>query len=218
MADIKLIDIEKYFGKNYVIRKLNLEIKDGEFLVLLGPSGCGKTTTLRSIAGLEEIDSGEILIDSKPVQKLKASDRDIAFVFQLYALYPHLNVFENVAFPLKATKKSMQTIEQRVREVAKVLQIESILNKKPSELSSGDMQRVAVGRAMVRRPKAILMDEPIGSLDAKLREDMRTELKRLHIEINATTLYVTHDQVEAMSMADKIIRLTCSWRNLSVVP
>jgi multiple sugar transport system ATP-binding protein len=169
MADIKLIDIEKYFGKNYVIRKLNLEIKDGEFLVLLGPSGCGKTTTLRSIAGLEEIDSGEILIDSKPVQKLKASDRDIAFVFQLYALYPHLNVFENVAFPLKATKKSMQTIEQRVREVAKVLQIESILNKKPSELSSGDMQRVAVGRAMVRRPKAILMDEPIGSLDAKLR-------------------------------------------------
>jgi multiple sugar transport system ATP-binding protein len=204
MADIKLIDIEKYFGKNYVIRKLNLEIKDGEFLVLLGPSGCGKTTTLRSIAGLEEIDSGEILIDSKPVQKLKASDRDIAFVFQLYALYPHLNVFENVAFPLKATKKSMQTIEQRVREVAKVLQIESILNKKPSELSSGDMQRVAVGRAMVRRPKAILMDEPIGSLDAKLREDMRTELKRLHIEINATTLYVTHDQVEAMSMADKI--------------
>jgi multiple sugar transport system ATP-binding protein len=247
MADIKLIDIEKYFGKNYVIRKLNLEIKAGEFLVLLGPSGCGKTTTLRSIAGLEEIDFGEILIDSKPVQKLKASDRDIAFVFQLYALYPHLNVFENIAFPLKATKKSIQTIEQRVREVAKVLQIESILNKKPSELSSGDMQRAAVGRAMVRRPKAILMDEPIGSLDAKLREEMRTELKRLHIEINATTLYVTHDQVEAMSMADKIaimedgilqqvgsptevydhpanlfvaqfIRLTCSWRNLSVVP
>ena len=204
MADIKLIDVEKYFGKNYVIRKLNLEIKDGEFLVLLGPSGCGKTTTLRSIAGLEEIDSGEILIDGKPVQRLKASDRDIAFVFQLYALYPHLNAFENIAFPLKATKKSIQTIEQRVREVAKVLQIESILKKKPSELSSGDMQRVAVGRAMVRRPKAILMDEPIGSLDAKLREEMRTELKRLHIEINATTLYVTHDQVEAMSMADNI--------------
>lgn len=204
MADIKLIDIEKYFGRNYVIRKLNLEINDREFLVLIGPSGCGKTTTLRSIAGLEEIDSGEILIDGKPVQHLKASDRDIAFVFQLYALYPHLNVFENIAFPLKATKKSKQTIEQRVREVAKVLQIEFLLNKKPSELSSGDMQRVAVGRAMVRRPKAILMDEPIGSLDAKLREEMRTELKRLHIEINATTLYVTHDQIEAMSMADKI--------------
>ena len=135
MANIKLIDIEKYFGNNYVIRKLNLEIKDGEFLVLLGPSGCGKTTTLRSIAGLEEIDYGEILIDGKPVQRLKASDRDIAFVFQLYALYPHLNAFENIAFPLKATKKRIQTIEQRVREVAKVLQIESILNKNPLSLA-----------------------------------------------------------------------------------
>jgi len=204
MADIKLIEVEKYFGKNYVIRKLNLEIKDREFLVLLGSSGCGKTTTLRAIAGLEEIDSGDILIDGQPVQHLKASDRNIAFVFQLYALYPHLNAFDNIAFPLKATKKDKQTIERRVSEVAKVLRIESILNKNPSELSSGDMQRVAVGRAMVRRPKAILMDEPIGSLDAKLREDMRTELKRLHIEIKATTLYVTHDQVEAMSMADKV--------------
>ncbi len=204
MADIQLIDIEKYFGKNYVIRKLNLEIEDREFLVLLGPSGCGKTTTLRAIAGLETIDSGDILIDGQPVQDLKASDRNIAFVFQLYALYPHLNAFDNIAFPLKATKKSKDTIDQRVGEVAKVLGIESILSKKPSELSSGDMQRVAVGRAMVRRPKAILMDEPIGSLDAKLRENMRTELKRLHIEIEATTLYVTHDQVEAMSMADKV--------------
>ena len=204
MADVSLKNIYKSFGKTEVIHGINCDIKDGEFVAILGPSGCGKTTTLRSIAGLEEIDSGEILIDGKPVQKLKASDRDIAFVFQLYALYPHLNVFENIAFPLKATKKSTQTIEQRVREVAKVLQIESIMNRRPSELSSGDMQRVAVGRAMVRRPKAILMDEPIGSLDAKLREEMRTELKRLHIEINATTLYVTHDQVEAMSMADKI--------------
>ena len=204
MADIKLINIEKHFDKNYVIRKLNLEIKDREFMVLLGPSGCGKTTTLRAIAGLEDIGSGSILIDGRPVHHLVASDRDIAFVFQLYALYPHLSAYENIAFPLKATRKSRQIIEQRVSEVAKVLQIESILQKKPSELSSGDMQRVAVGRAMVRRPKAILMDEPIGSLDAKLREEMRTELKRLHIEIEATTLYVTHDQVEAMSMADKI--------------
>jgi multiple sugar transport system ATP-binding protein len=204
MAEINLVEIEKYFGKNYVIRKLNLDIKDGEFLVLLGPSGCGKTTTLRAIAGLEEIDSGEILIDGQPVQNLKASDRNIAFVFQLYALYPHLNAYDNIAFPLKATKRSQQIISQRVAEVAKVLRIESILDKNPSELSSGDMQRVAVGRAMVRRPKAILMDEPIGSLDAKLREEMRTELKRLHIEINSTTLYVTHDQVEAMSMADKV--------------
>ena len=165
MADIQLIDIEKYFGKNYVIRKLNLEIKDREFLVLLGPSGCGKTTTLRAIAGLETIDSGDILI---------------AFVFQLYALYPHLNAFDNIAFPLKATKKSRDTIDRRVSEVAKVLGIESILSKKPSELSSGDMQRVAVGRAMVRRPKAILMDEPIGSLDAKLRENMRTGRGHVH--------------------------------------
>lgn len=204
MADIKLIEIEKYFDKNYVIRKLNLEIKDREFLVLLGPSGCGKTTTLRAIAGLEEIDAGAILIEEKPVHHLKASERNIAFVFQLYALYPHLSVFDNIAFPLKATKKSKATIEKRVKEVAKVLRIEPILQKKPSALSGGDMQRVAVGRAMVRRPEAILMDEPIGALDAKLREEMRTELKRLHIEINATTLYVTHDQVEAMSMADKI--------------
>lgn len=204
MPDINLIQVEKYFGQNYVIRKLDLQIKDREFLVLLGSSGCGKTTTLRAIAGLEEIDSGEILIDGRPVQHLKASDRDIAFVFQLYALYPHLNAFDNIAFPLKATKKDPQTIQKQVNEVAKVLKIESILSKNPSELSSGDMQRVAVGRAMVRRPKAILMDEPIGSLDAKLREEMRTELKRLHVEINATTLYVTHDQVEAMSMADKI--------------
>ena len=204
MAEINLVEIEKYFGKNYVIRKLNLDIKDGEFLVLLGPSGCGKTTTLRAIAGLEEIDSGDIFIDGQPVQNLKASDRNIAFVFQLYALYPHLNAYDNIAFPLKATKRNKETISQRVAEVAKVLRIESILDKNPSELSSGDMQRVAVGRAMVRRPKAILMDEPIGSLDAKLREEMRTELKRLHIEINSTTLYVTHDQVEAMSMADKV--------------
>ncbi|KKM63335.1 hypothetical protein LCGC14_1512500 [marine sediment metagenome] len=204
MPDINLIKVEKYFDKNYVIRKLDLQIEDREFLVLLGPSGCGKTTTLRAIAGLEEIDSGDILIDGTSIQHLRASDRNIAFVFQLYALYPHLNVFDNLAFPLKATKKDKQTIDKRINEIANILKIESILKKKPSELSSGDMQRVAVGRALVRRPKAILMDEPIGSLDAKLREEMRTELKRLHIEINATTLYVTHDQVEAMSMADKI--------------
>jgi multiple sugar transport system ATP-binding protein len=204
MASIRLVNIEKYFDKNHVIRRLNLEIKDREYLVLLGPSGCGKTTTLRAIAGLEEIDGGEIFIDGKPVHRLRASDRDIAFVFQFYALYPHLNVFDNIAFPLKAARESKHTVEKRVKEVAKVLKIESILTKNPSALSSGDMQRVAVGRAMVRRPKAILMDEPIGSLDAKLREEMRTELKRLHREIHATTLYVTHDQVEAMSMADRI--------------
>ena len=204
MADIVLKDVEKYFGDNYIIRKLNLEISNREFVVLLGPSGCGKTTTLRAIAGLEEIDSGDILIDGKPVQALHAADRDIAFVFQLYALYPHLSAYENIAFPLRAMDESKETVDKRVREAAKALKIEHLLGKRPGALSGGDLQRVAIGRALVRRPKALLMDEPIGALDAKLREEMRTELKRLHIENGATTVYVTHDQVEAMSMADRI--------------
>ncbi len=204
MADIVLRDVEKYFGDNYIIRKLNLEIRHREFVVLLGPSGCGKTTTLRAIAGLEDIDDGDILIDGKPVQDLQAADRDIAFVFQLYALYPHLTAYENIAFPLRATRESAETVEERVMAAAKALKIEHLLRKRPGALSGGDLQRVAIGRALVRRPKALLMDEPIGALDAKLREEMRTELKRLHIENQATTVYVTHDQVEAMSMADKI--------------
>jgi multiple sugar transport system ATP-binding protein len=204
VADIVLRNVEKYFGDNYIIRKLNLEIRDREFVVLLGPSGCGKTTTLRAIAGLEEIDTGDILIDGKPVQGLQAADRDIAFVFQLYALYPHLSAFENIAFPLRATSRGRDFNEERVNAVAKALQIEHLLDKRPGALSGGDLQRVAIGRALVRRPKALLMDEPIGALDAKLREEMRSELKRLHIENGATTVYVTHDQVEAMSMADRI--------------
>ena len=204
MADIVLRDVEKYFGDNYIIRKLNLEIRHREFVVLLGPSGCGKTTTLRAIAGLEEIDTGDILIDGKPVQAMQAADRDIAFVFQLFALYPHLTAYENIAFPLRATNESRETVDRRVREAARALRIEHLLDKRPSTLSGGDLQRVAIGRALVRRPKALLMDEPIGALDAKLREEMRTELKRLHIENEATTVYVTHDQVEAMSMADRI--------------
>ena len=204
MADIVLRDVEKYFGDNYIIRKLNLEIRHREFVVLLGPSGCGKTTTLRAIAGLEEIDTGDILIDGKPVQAMQAADRDIAFVFQLFALYPHLTAYENIAFPLRATSESRETVDRRVREAARALRIEHLLGKRPSALSGGDLQRVAIGRALVRRPKALLMDEPIGALDAKLREEMRTELKRLHIENEATTVYVTHDQVEAMSMADRI--------------
>ena len=167
--------------------------------MLLGPSGCGKTTTLRAIAGLEEIDTGDILIDGKPVQGLPAGERDIAFVFQLFALYPHLTAFENIAFPLRATGQSRGEIERKVREVAQSLRIEPLLGKRPSALSGGDMQRVAIGRALVRRPKALLMDEPIGALDAKLREDMRAELKRLHIENGTTSVYVTHDQIEAMS-------------------
>ena len=204
MADIVLKDVEKYFGDNYIIRKLNLEIRSGEFVVLLGPSGCGKTTTLRAIAGLEDIDNGEILIDGKAVQKLQAADRDIAFVFQLFALYPHLTAYENIAFPLRATNESRAIVDQRVLEVAKALRIEHLLKKRPSALSGGDMQRVAIGRALVRRPKALLMDEPIGALDAKLREEMRAELKHIHLQNDATTVYVTHDQVEAMAMADRI--------------
>ena len=204
MAEIALNDIEKYFGDNYVIRKLNLTIAHREFVVLLGPSGCGKTTTLRAIAGLEEIDRGEILIDGKPVQNLQAGDRDIAFVFQLFALYPHLTAYDNIAFPLRATRESKSEVDRKVRAVANALQIDHLLKKRPSQLSGGDMQRIAIGRALVRRPKAMLMDEPIGALDAKLREEMRTELKRLHLENEQTTVYVTHDQVEAMSLADRI--------------
>jgi multiple sugar transport system ATP-binding protein len=159
---------------------------------------------LRAIAGLEDIDSGEIHIDGKRVESLPASDRDIAFVFQLYSLYPHMTAFENIAFPLRAFRMSDKEVRDKVKTVAKVLRIEHLLNKRPSSLAGGDMQRVTIGRALVRRPKSILMDEPIGALDAKLREEMRVELRRLHIENNSTTVYVTHDQVEAMSMADRI--------------
>jgi multiple sugar transport system ATP-binding protein len=204
MADIVLKDVEKYFGDNYIIRRLNLEIRHREFLVLLGPSGCGKTTTLRAIAGLEEIDRGEILIDGQKVQNRQAADRDIAFVFQLFALYPHLTAYANIAFPLRATNENKNVVDRRVREVARALRIDGLLGKRPSSLSGGDMQRVAIGRALVRRPKALLMDEPMGALDAKLREEMRAELKHIHIENEATTVYVTHDQVEAMAMADRI--------------
>jgi multiple sugar transport system ATP-binding protein len=204
MANIGLRGIEKHFGANYVIRQLDLEIANGEFVVLLGPSGCGKTTTLRAIAGLEEIDRGEITIDEKPVQDLTPGERDIAFVFQLFALYPHLTAFDNIAFPLRATGESRAEIERKVKDVAASLRIEPLLGKRPSALSGGDLQRVAIGRALVRRPKALLMDEPIGALDAKLREDMRAELKRLHIENGTTSVYVTHDQVEAMSLADRV--------------
>jgi multiple sugar transport system ATP-binding protein len=204
MAEIALRDVDKYFGENHVIRKLNLTIQHKEFVVLLGPSGCGKTTTLRSIAGLETIDSGDIVIDGKSVQNLTAADRDIAFVFQFFALYPHLTAYDNIAFPLRATRQSRATVDRHVNEVARALGIEHLLRRRPSQLSGGDMQRVAIGRALVRRPKAMLMDEPIGALDAKLREEMRGELKRLHIENGTTTVYVTHDQVEAMALADRI--------------
>lgn len=205
MTQIELRGIEKYFGAVQVIKDLNLAISDNEFIVLLGQSGCGKTTTLRAIAGLETIDVGDILIDGKPVQHMKASDRDIAMVFQSFSLYPHMSVYENIAFPLRATRMSRGDVDRDVREVARVLRISDLLDRKPSALSGGDMQRVAIGRALVRRPKAMLMDEPIGALDAKLREEMRAEIKRLHIKQGSTTIYVTHDQVEAMALADRIV-------------
>jgi multiple sugar transport system ATP-binding protein len=204
MADIEVIDAEKRFGTNHVIRKLNLRIKDGEFVVLLGPSGCGKTTTLRALAGLESIDSGEIRIKGRRVDHLPPQQRDTAFVFQLYSLYPHLSSYDNIAFPLRASGKLEAEVKKQVTQVARVLRIEHLLDKRPSALAGGDMQRVTIGRALVRRPEAMLMDEPIGALDAKLREEMRAELRRLHVENGSTTVYVTHDQVEAMSMADKI--------------
>lgn len=205
MAEIELRHIDKHFGSVHVIRDVSLTVAHREFVVFLGPSGCGKTTTLRAIAGLEEIDSGDILLDGKPIQDLHASDRDIAFVFQNYALYPHFTVYENLAFPLRAVGTSQRDIDNTVRSVANSLGIPHLLKNRPSSLSGGDMQRVAIGRALVRRPKALLLDEPIGSLDAKLREQMRIELKRLHLENGSTSIYVTHDQVEAMSLADRIV-------------
>ncbi|MEO5808034.1 ABC transporter ATP-binding protein [Devosia sp.] len=205
MAEIELRNVEKHFGLVHVIKNVNLTVKDKEFVVFLGPSGCGKTTTLRAIAGLEEIDSGDILLDGKPIQNLRAADRDIAFVFQNYALYPHFTVYENLAFPLRAVGTSKDQIDSIVKSVGQSLGILHLLKSRPSSLSGGDMQRVAIGRALVRRPKALLLDEPIGSLDAKLRETMRLELKRLHLENGSTSIYVTHDQVEAMSLADRIV-------------
>jgi len=204
MAEIILKNLVKQFGDLIAVNNVNLTINDKEFLVLLGPSGCGKTTTLRSISGLELPTGGQILLDGEDVTKKRASQRDIAFVFQLYALYPHMTVYSNIAFPLKTQKADKGTIDAEVKKIADLLQIQHILQKKPKELAGGDMQRVALGRALVRRPKAFLLDEPIGTLDAQFREEMRTELKRLHVDVGATTVHVTHDQVEAMSMGDRI--------------
>ena len=205
MTQIELRNIDKHFGAFHVIKDVNLTVKDREFVVFLGQSGCGKTTTLRAIAGLETIDSGDILIGGDAVQNTRPEERDIAFVFQSFALYPHLTVYENMAFPLRAVGTGKVDIDRTVRRVAEVLQIGGLLKRRPSALSGGDLQRVAIGRALVRNPKAMLMDEPIGSLDAKLREEMRVELKRLHVEQGSTTIYVTHDQIEAMALADRIV-------------
>jgi multiple sugar transport system ATP-binding protein len=204
MAHVHLQNVTKRFDQLTAINDLSLEVKDREFVVFLGPSGCGKTTTLRSVAGLEHPEEGDILIDGKRVNNLSPADRDIAMVFQFYALYPHMSVYDNMAFPLRAVKTSKSEIDRRVIEVAKVLHVEHLLQRRPAKLSGGEMQRVAIGRAMVRRPKVFLMDEPLTNLDAKLRAEMRAELKRLQNDIGATTIYVTHDQLEAMSMGDRI--------------
>jgi multiple sugar transport system ATP-binding protein len=206
MASIQLCGISKHFGAATAVDDLQLEVADGEFCVLLGPSGAGKTTTLRLVAGIEQPDAGRILMDGVDVTGLPPAARDCAFVFQQYSLYPHLTVFDNIAFPLRSPLRRMDAgeVQRRVERVAAVLHIESKLGRKATALSGGEMQRVAIGRALVREPRVFLMDEPLSSLDAKLREELRVELKRLQRSRGATVLYVTHDQVEATTLADRI--------------
>jgi len=206
VAQVSLEHVWKIFdGKVEAVKDHNFTIEDKEFVVLLGPSGCGKTTTLRMIAGLEEITKGTIKIDDRVVNDVEPKDRDIAMVFQNYALYPHMTVYDNMAFGLKLRKFPKAEIEERVKRAAEILSIEPLLDRKPKQLSGGQRQRVAVGRAIVRDPKVFLFDEPLSNLDAKLRVQMRSELKKLHQRLNATIAYVTHDQIEAMTMADKIV-------------
>ena len=199
--------VKSYDGKKNIIDNINLEIKDKEFIVLVGSSGCGKSTILRLISGLEDITSGEILIDDKVVNNVHPKDRDIAFVFQSYALYPHMSVYDNIAFGLKMRKYDKKTIDEKVREVADSLNLTELLNRKPKQLSGGQRQRVALGRAIVRNPKVFLMDEPLSNLDANLRVHMRSEIKRLHQKLKTTFIYVTHDQTEALTMGDRIVVL-----------
>ena len=206
MADVSLNKVSKGFGAVDAVRGLELQVGDGEFLVLLGPTGAGKTTTLRLVAGLERPDSGQVLIGGRDVTTWAPAARDVSFVFQQYSLYPHLSVYDNLAFPLRAPARAMpaQQVDQRVREIARILHIEDKLSNRATQLSGGQMQRVAIGRALVRQPSIYLMDEPLSSLDAKLRAEMRMELKRIQRELGGTILYVTHDQTEAMTMATRI--------------
>jgi multiple sugar transport system ATP-binding protein len=205
MANVILKDITKKFDEVVAVNDVSLEIRDREFVVLVGPSGCGKTTTLRMIAGLEQITRGEIYIGDRLVNRLPPKDRNIAMVFQSYALYPHMKVFDNMAFGLKMRKVPRGERQTVVNESAEILGIKELLNRKPRQLSGGQRQRVALGRAIVRKPEVFLFDEPLSNLDAKLRVQMRTELKKLHERLQATTVYVTHDQVEAMTMGDRIV-------------
>jgi multiple sugar transport system ATP-binding protein len=205
MATVSFKNIKKSFGKTDIIHGISFDITDGEFVVLVGPSGCGKSTLLRMLAGLEEITGGEILIDDKVVNDLESKDRDIAMVFQSYALYPHMTVRDNMAFSLLLRKADPEKTNERVAHAAKILNLEHLLHRFPRELSGGQRQRVAMGRAIVRDPKVFLFDEPLSNLDAKLRVAMRAEIKALHQRLKTTTVYVTHDQIEAMTMADRIV-------------
>ncbi|WP_019551108.1 ABC transporter ATP-binding protein [Thermus scotoductus] len=205
MAKVRLEHVWKRFGKVVAVKDFNLETEDGEFVVFVGPSGCGKTTTLRMIAGLEEISEGRIYIGDRLVNDVPPKDRDIAMVFQNYALYPHMNVYENMAFGLRLRRYPKDEIDRRVKEAARILKIEHLLNRKPRELSGGQRQRVAMGRAIVREPKVFLMDEPLSNLDAKLRVEMRAEIAKLQRRLGVTTIYVTHDQVEAMTLGHRIV-------------
>ena len=205
MAEVVLDHVYKRFGNVTAVKDFNLHIKDEEFMVFVGPSGCGKTTTLRMIAGLEEISEGTLKIGEKVVNDMPPKDRDIAMVFQNYALYPHMNVYQNMSFGLRLRKTPKTEIDRRVKEAAQILQIEHLLDRRPRELSGGQRQRVALGRAIVREPKVFLMDEPLSNLDAKLRVEMRASISRLHRRLGVTTVYVTHDQVEAMTMGSRIV-------------
>src|SRR5580693_429667 len=205
MGQVVLKGINKFYDSVHAVKDVNLQIRDQEFMVLVGPSGCGKTTTLRMVAGLESITSGEVLIGDKVVNKLAPMDRDIAMVFQNYALYPHMSVYDNMAFGLKMRKFEKPEIGKRVRDAADILGIGELLSRKPRQLSGGQRQRVALGRAIVRHPRVFLFDEPLSNLDAKLRVQMRVELKKLHERLGTTAIYVTHDQVEAMTLGDRVV-------------
>jgi len=204
LTTLSIRNLTKRYGNLTALENFSLEIDSGEFMVLLGPSGCGKTTVLRCIAGLTDISSGEIYIGDEIVNKLPPKDRDVAMVFQNYSLYPHMNIYDNIAFPLKMRKTDKNQINDRVQEIASLLNINNLLKRRPKEISGGQMQRVALGRALVREPKVFLMDEPLSNLDAKLRTEMRIEIKKLQKKVAITTLYITHDQAEAMSMADNV--------------
>ena len=207
MASIILQNISKWFSSNHVIKNIDLNIKDGEFIVFVGPSGCGKSTLLRIISGLEDLNDGTVLIDDLDVTDKIPYDRGLSMVFQSYALYPHMNVFDNIGFSLKTSGVNSDILKKKVGEVAKILQLEDLLHRLPKQLSGGQKQRVAIGRAIIRKPKAFLFDEPLSNLDAALRVEMRLEISKLHKELGVTTIYVTHDQVEAMTLADKIVVL-----------